>query len=138
MHCEPFSTADDAKKFILAGNARITLVSQKTGQRFSYRVRRPDENKPHFVQLLSGPDNESSYTFLGTIFESKNYRNGRNISGEAPSARAFDWTWRWLLKGEMPPHCEIWHEGRCGRCGRVLTVPDSIRNGLGPDCAGKV
>jgi hypothetical protein len=32
------------------------------------------------------------------------------------------------------PNLEIWHEGRCGRCGRKLTVPESIHNGYGPEC----
>lgn len=32
---------------------------------------------------------------------------------------------------------QVWHEGRCGRCGRKLTVPSSIETGLGPECAGK-
>lgn len=28
-------------------------------------------------------------------------------------------------------------EGNCARCGRKLTVPASINNGLGPECAGR-
>lgn len=31
-----------------------------------------------------------------------------------------------------------YHEGRCGRCARRLTVPESIINGIGPECAKKV
>lgn len=27
-----------------------------------------------------------------------------------------------------------WHEGVCGRCGRRLTVPESIETGFGPEC----
>jgi hypothetical protein len=30
---------------------------------------------------------------------------------------------------------EIRHVGKCGRCGRTLTDPDSINRGIGPDCA---
>ncbi len=26
------------------------------------------------------------------------------------------------------------HEGRCGRCGRTLTVPESVTEGIGPEC----
>lgn len=32
---------------------------------------------------------------------------------------------------------EYYHVGRCGRCARPLTVPESILNGIGPDCAAK-
>jgi len=30
------------------------------------------------------------------------------------------------------------HEGKCGRCGRKLTVPLSIETGIGPECASKM
>ena len=30
-----------------------------------------------------------------------------------------------------------YHEGRCGKCARTLTVPESIINGIGPVCAEK-
>jgi hypothetical protein len=32
---------------------------------------------------------------------------------------------------------ELWHEGRCGKCGRALTVPESIESGLGPVCESR-
>ena len=35
------------------------------------------------------------------------------------------------MKLSLPTFIEIWHEGKCGKCGRTLTVPDSIINGLG-------
>ena len=136
-HAAQFQTAAIAKDFILAGRARVTLVSLKTGTRFTFRVAQKDETSPHFVALLSGPDNESSYTFLGTIFEGTTYRHGRrsSVSESAPSAKAFAWAWSYIVRGEMPPSCEVYHEGRCGRCGRTLTVPSSLDIGLGPECA---
>lgn len=33
---------------------------------------------------------------------------------------------------------EWWHEGVCGRCGRRLTVPESIETGFGPECRKSV
>ena len=129
-----------AKAFILAGNARVTLVSGATGARFTYQIRekRIDDDKTlHFVALLTGPNNTDDYRFLGTIFDDTAYKHGRKskVPDTAPSARAFAWVWRYLAAGEMPPNVEIWHEGRCGRCARALTVPESIATGLGPVCA---
>jgi hypothetical protein len=37
-------------------------------------------------------------------------------------------------EGILGATLEFWHEGRCGRCGRRLTVPDSIASGYGPEC----
>jgi hypothetical protein len=141
-HASKFSTPEVALQFILAGRARFTLVSEKTGVRFTYRVTQRDEQgkkTPHFVSLLSGPDNETSYTFLGSIFEGKTYRPGRKspVSPTAPSAQAFAWAWSFMARGEMPPSCEVWHEGRCGRCGRSLTVPESVASGIGPVCESR-
>lgn len=141
-----------ARKFLLAGDARVTLVSQKTGTRFTFRVRAKGVLKgeapeaPWFVSLLTGRENNSDYTYLGTIFEDllthdpKGYGGYRHsdksrVSPEASSIKGFVWAWRYIVRGELPPGCEVWHEGRCGRCGRALTVPSSIAMGLGPECA---
>lgn len=137
-----FATTRAAKEFTLAGNARVTLVSVQTNTRFTYRVSRPagaDPKRPHFVALLRGPDNDADYTFLGTIFPDGHFVLGRQrlIGDDAPSARAFKFYWQHLRNGvPLPPLLEVWHEGRCGRCGRSLTVPESVARGLGPECAG--
>lgn len=139
MRANQFTTATEALAFVLAGNAHITLKSAKTGTRFTYRVRQSDDGKLHFVSVLTGSDNEGSYTYLGII-------RGGHLSGftrtkkspigdDAPSAVAFRWFAGWIAAGKLPADLEIWHEGRCGRCGRMLTVPESLAAGIGPDCA---
>jgi len=138
------ASGPDALKFALAGNARLTLVSVRTGTRFTFRIKAKSVkggeavSPPWFVSLLNGRENETDYTFLGTIFEDKvTYRHGRKstVTPDAPSAKGFAWAWSFIAKAELPPGCEVWHEGRCGRCGRALTVPESIAMGIGPECA---
>ena len=126
----------DPLKFILAGNATFTVVSGKTGTRFTYRVRQPNAEAPHFVALLSGPDNENDYQFLGSIFKKQTYVHGAKsrISPQTKSAVAAKWVCERLLAGKPLVNCELHHEGRCGRCGRKLTVPESIQSGFGPEC----
>lgn len=133
---------DDRKSFALAGNARFTLDNPLSGNRFTYRVRvkeTDDGRTLHFVSVLTGSDNESDYTFLGTIFDGATFRHGRKsrISETAPSAKAFAWAWRRIYAGASIGPAVFMHEGRCGRCGRALTVPESIKTGLGPVCAEK-
>ena len=123
--------------FILAGNATFTIENAATGNRFTFKVRKPEDGKPHFVSVLTGPDNEHSYSFLGTVFDGRTYRHGRRsrIAEDAPSARAFEWLFRRLTAGaELPPPVRICHCGKCGRCGKALTVPESIDAGFGPEC----
>lgn len=138
-HAAKFQTAAVALQFLLAGRARFTLVSEKTGTRYTYRITQKDATSPHFVGVMTGSDNESSYTYMGTVFEGTTYRHGKksHLSPEAPSSKAFAWAWGYLAKGQMPPSCEVWHEGRCGRCGRALTVPESIESGIGPVCESR-
>lgn len=126
----------DPIAFMKAGNATFTVVSRTTGKRFTYRVRAAKEGTPHFVQVLTGPDNTSSYTYLGTIFADGTFRHTRKsaISESAPSAQAFNWFYR----NPGSDKVKVYHEGRCCRCGRKLTVPSSVESGIGPECAGKM
>ena len=130
----PLKTAADALAYALAGNARLTLLSTKTGVRFTYRVRAKESL--FFVAVLTGSDNESDYTFLGTIFADRVYRHGRRstIGFDAPSEKAFTYFWANVMRGRLPEQLEVWHEGSCGRCGRPLTDPESIARGIGPVC----
>jgi len=134
-------------RFILAGNARFTVLNTGTGNRITYRVKRmperPGRDAGWFVSVLTGSNNDGDYSYLGCIWEdpqggAPRYYHGRNsrIGRDAMSAKAFEWIARRLFgTGYLPSGIEVWHEGRCGRCGRALTVPESIATGLGPVCA---
>ena len=128
----------NTKTFALAGNATFTVTSVKTGTRFTYKVRQPNPEAPHFVKVLTGSDNENSYTFLGTIFSDGTFRHGKKspIGPDAPSSKAFSYVWTHL--DELTGKVEIHHEGKCCRCGRKLTVPESIESGIGPECREKM
>jgi hypothetical protein len=106
----------EIKKFALAGNATFTVTSRRTG-------------------VMRGPDNETNYTFLGTIFNGTDYRHGRRsmIAPDAPSAVAFAWIWA-HINDDLSQAVDIHHAGKCCRCGRKLTVPSSIESGIGPEC----
>jgi len=57
------------------------------------------------------------------------------LSPDDVKAKGFAWFWRTLTSGKaFPAGFEFWHEGRCGKCARRLTVPESIANGIGPEC----
>ena len=99
------------------------------------------EQKPprYFVSLLSGPDNESDFVYLGMVSDNvfRLTRKSRMTSDSLP-VRAFTWAFTKLVQRTMPPQLEVWHEGRCGRCNRKLTVPESVAAGIGPECAGRM
>lgn len=122
------------KAYILGGNARFTLVSPKSGLRITYRVEKAENNPElYFVSVLVGPDNTRDYAYLGTLTERGGFKHGSKskISRDAPSTKAF----AWLSDNLYDPRVEVWHLGKCSRCGRDLTDPASIQRGLGPVCA---
>ena len=133
-----FTDATDALNFILAGKSVFTLVSLKTGTRFTYRVKKKGE--VWFVSVMNGRDNEINYGPLGMIKPDMRFIKTRisEISETAPCHKAFVWTLVSLITTkEIPITLQIWHEGKCGVCARRLTVPTSIENGIGPECAKK-
>ena len=143
-HQAKFTTAEAAKQFMLGGNATITIVSAKTGTRFTYKIQANDAGDVHFISLLNGPDNEKDYRYLGRLDAQGRLWIGRkvpkpyDISPDAKGALAFAYAWGRVSAGLMRDSLEIWHEGRCGRCNRKLTVPSSIASGFGPECVEMV
>jgi len=71
-----FTSAADAKEYTLAGHATITLSSQRTGARYTFRVTRAKrDDKPQdlwFVGLLSGPDNTADYAYVESDLSASN------------------------------------------------------------------
>lgn len=135
------------KSFFLAGNATATVVSKASGGRYTFKVAqgrkdgKRDETAPHFVSVMTGPDNENSFTFLGTIFADGTFRHGKRspISTEDTKAKTFAWLWKHASAGnDLSKAAEFLPACACARCGRKLTVPTSIENALGPECAGKM
>jgi hypothetical protein len=155
------STLARVAEFVFAGEAIFTLENAETGKRFTYRVtqakaRPQDAGRvlPFFVSVLTGSNNEGDYSYLGCLWgdgteweglgsqttNTLRYAHGAKsrISADAPSAMGIAWLARKLAAGSaLPASFAVYHEGRCGRCGRLLTVPSSIESGIGPVCAGK-
>lgn len=138
------------RDFILGGYATFTLVSKRTGERKTFMVteappRNPNETGGYFVKLLTGPDNTGDYTYLCFLFKHRDgtYQCKLNSKQWGESAfAAFTWLIRHtvnanqlVVQGRFHEQAEFWHVGRCCRCGRDLTTPESIAAGIGPVCA---
>jgi hypothetical protein len=130
------------REFVLAGNATFTVVSRKTGERRTFRAAlapNPKLDGPWFVSMLTGPDNENHYRYLGVVWSGT---AGMRFTphgkpGMEGAKEIVGWVFRALEAGTLTEQAEFWHEGRCGRCGRLLTDPESIARGLGPICIEK-
>lgn len=139
-------TWDEAREFMLGGNAIFTLRSLRTGERFTYRVRSKKEDKDspdptYFVCWLRGPDNSADYGYVGVLRRDLGLRltGASRVGRSAPCVLGLVWFLDAMKHGRavLGNRVEFWHEGRCGRCGRRLTVPESVAAGIGPECAGR-
>lgn len=130
------------KDFITAGRAVFTVKSGLTGEHVTYRIKHKEGNGQYppawFVSVLTGPDNTKDYTFLGLLStESGNVRLTRStkFTDDSKPVRVIRWALRRVWNDlPLPDGYTIHHEGRCGKCGRVLTVPESCSIGIGPEC----
>lgn len=143
-HSHKLENVKDVIDFIFAGKATFTLRNSKSGNRFTYKITAPkfqkDLKRPvHFVNVMTGKDNESSYTFMGSLFGKFAYQHSRKstLSLEETCVQIFQRFLQYPENNTLPSGIEIWHEGKCGRCGRKLTVPASVLSGIGPECAHK-
>lgn len=145
----------DVGAFLFAGNAIFT-VTRADGRRFTYRVsnsqrtetqrrRSGGRSAVYFVNVLTGSNNDSDYSYMGivpadavTANAPRFIRtNGSRIGNDAESMVTFRALIDALYAGELPAGWSFHHEGRCARCGRRLTVPESIESGFGPECLGR-
>lgn len=132
-----------ALTFILAGKSYATFVSTKSGNRYTYKIelaekRNPTDMNTWFVSLLMGPDNWSNYKYIGMIKNNQfRWTSKAKVAQDAPSVLGFGFVFD-SLQANAINNFEVWHEGKCGRCGKKLTVPESIASGFGPDCIMKV
>lgn len=139
---------DAVRRFIFAGAAHFTLRSLRTGERFTYRVRVKKEDTAagvqdptYFVCWLRGPDNGEDYGYVGVLRGDLGLRltAASRVTRTAPCVRGLVWFLDAMKHGRavLGAQVEFWHEGRCGRCGRRLTVPESVAEGFGPECSGR-
>ena len=144
IHPHKLESVKQVIDFMFAGNATFTLRNSKSGNRFTYKVSTPrkqsNPNKPiYFVNVMVGSDNETSYSFLGTLFGKYAYQHSRksNLLSTHKTVDVFQRFLNFIENNTTPNGIEIWHEGKCGCCGRKLTVPASVYSGIGPNCAVK-
>lgn len=130
---------DLALKFILAGKAIVTFLNTDTNNRFTYKISKHKKSPIYYVSVLTSPD---IYTYIGIInIDNKFIHSPKShINCNSQSVKVFSWIFNKLnLNKDLIPNCiEFYHSGKCGKCGKRLTVPFSIETGFGPECIKKV
>ena len=141
----------ESPNLLVDGTITVLL---RNGKHFTYRVhtvKKGDLEGKRIVALLNGPDNNSNYKGFGFVVPE---RANVAANGQHPNwvdvpdsqdiaiwkkcrSEAFEKHAK-LLLGHANEHVVEWmQEGRCMKCGRKLTTPESLKAGIGPVCAGR-
>ncbi len=129
------------REWILSGKAIFTVSNDK-GTRYTYRVthKAADGRFPeaYFVSLLTGPDNTSDYSYMGMVNKqtAEVFLTRKSAyNDDSVPVKVVRWALKKIWANEaFPVGYAVCHEGYCGRCSRLLTVPSSVESGYGPEC----
>jgi len=113
--------------FILAGSSQFVLENDKTGNHFSYLVKK---QKTGVWYIYSSTD------YLGALRANMTAKIEVSMRTSLKSVAIFWYLKQLIDKIPIPPQVHLYHLGRCGKCGRPLTDPASMERGIGPYCAG--
>lgn len=137
-------SAVEVAKYMLAGDAIFTVKNIKSGNHFTFKVTMC-KSTLYWVSVLAGPDPAThyQYKYMGSIYfqmlrvgqKSRFTKTkGSQVSEHALSFQVFKAFFKILNEGRIAGGVEVWRAQNCGRCGRTLTDPVSIENGIGPIC----
>lgn len=133
------------RQFILAGKAIFTVSNDK-GDRYTFRVTHKEGSDRFppawFLSMLTGPDNESDYSYISMIdaeMGTVRLTGKSKLTKDSLPLKVSEFGLRIIWgKQALPEGYAIHHEGFCGRCGKLLTVPSSVDSRFGPECIKKM
>lgn len=139
MMTEELPSVDDHFD-IRTHNGTITVENTVRGthRTFLIKTQKSDAKFAPGERILSplvGPDNTSDYLQIAFVKD-----DGRiNLWGKYRTEQYQ----RLIRVLQNPEHfrslgCRYYYEGRCRRCNRLLTHPESIKSGIGPECAKRM
>ena len=132
-----------SKDFFLGGKATFTVQNNESGQHRTYKIRKPTPTPQYpkpawFVKVMTGTDNENHYSYIGMLDANNGtikLTRASKFSEDSDTVKAARWVMgRVINQSQIPDQIDIRHSGKCGRCGKTLTNPESLDSGLGPEC----
>jgi hypothetical protein len=144
-----------SKEFLLSGDAIFTVIPAPafrdavpdSQDHYTFKVERvefegPNAKTMYFIKSLAGSDNTSDYVYMGvvdTVFLKGVKLTAKSAFPETSTrVRIASRVVSRILAGDGDKIAEagwdVKHAGKCGKCGRMLTEPESLSSGIGPIC----
>ena len=133
IHIQHLSAVVDNQKvkdYLLGGNCRCNIENLKTGNRFTYKIKRSKDVKHmFFVYVESGlGDIYGGYFYVNAnVFD---YRLGKSGKLDKEDIRIKALLYVLNKAPYLPSNVIVEHTGHCGRCGKKLDDLDSIKCGI--------
>jgi len=129
--------------FFIGGRTTFTLTSS-SGEHKTYKILKPKNKDFYRVGLLTGSNNQTDYTWFGTM----NVKTGEvtlfqdsQYDDKTEAVQLFAMIADYVFKGrEFPLGISLQTPSRCCRCGRELTAPKEQNPyfpWMGPECGTK-
>ena len=133
------------RTFMFQGKALFTLENREKDTHITMKVERlkrkrtqPEDTRFFEVYAKALNDKYMGNRYIGRIdrkektFKSKGFADPEDVS-----IQTINWiirNWANLEEFESEGKLAMYHMGSCCKCGMPLTVPESIQNGIGPQC----
>ena len=122
-------------------NGTITLRNPETGEHRTFNIATRDfkGEERRVLSLLVGPDNTSDFQGFAFVLDTgviRVWRRFREFNGMSQHERLAKCL-QSMRALEESGRLEVFTEGRCRRCNRTLTTPESVESGIGPVCREK-
>ena len=133
-------TKEQLLKLIKCGDTMITVQSGKTGIYFTYRIQRTKQMCAYDIQLvLRKRENGFAYRYIGTYYidtdvyiPPQRYVFDVPRTSWPPSLIAIHYMFNNVER--QPKGLYVFECIPCKFCGKMLTTPQSIITGAGPEC----
>lgn len=130
-----------ALEVLLAGNSEFILHSTKTNEDFRFKLckQKKKDNANEFIYFVNYWLN-GEYVYAGLLWFTESeakFSTGKNgkMPANSKEIKSLLFVINKLFNQETVQFLEIYHTGRCSKCGKKLTDLDSMLTGLGPTCS---
>lgn len=126
----------DIQNYLHGGKGVVTLLSP-SGKHHTYSFRYPLEQDkfPEGTMFVYSLMREHVWMYVGMLQSNGRFRRTQfsKFNEDSPIVKGAKFISR-MMREDFDHPMRLYHEGVCSICGRRLTSPKSIRQGIGPKC----
>lgn len=133
------------RTFLFQGKAFFTMHNIEKDTHITFKVQtlkrkrgQPEDTRYFDVYVKALNDKYAGNRYIGRIDrKSKSFKPYGYVERDHVGIQTIEWiirNWAHLEEWEKEEKLAIYHLGSCCKCGLPLTVPESIQNGIGPQC----